>query len=169
MISSNDGLKVTDLMSIGSMANGRIKAVDLTHDMLKDFEAYKKQAEALYGTAEDPYASNGSSDKGITLIGVRFSDADPAAWRPQWVYPDGTPASSSTSSDPSSADLMQRMQSLFSVKDETGPEQSRWSQRVLEDWFAKQAEATAGSGAPSAASRLAADRAYDKSASTAVA
>ena len=168
MISSSDGLKVTDLMRIGSMANGRIKAVDLTRDMLADFETYKKQAEALYGTAEDPYSSSASKDDGITLIGVRFSDADPSAWRPQWVYPDGTPSSASTSSDSSSADLMQRMQSLFSVNNETGPEQSRWSQRVLEDWFSKQAEATTGNGAASAANRLAADRAYDKSASTAV-
>ncbi|MCM5552558.1 hypothetical protein [Pleomorphomonas sp. NRK KF1] len=169
MISSSDGLKITDLMAIGSMANGRIKVVDLTHEMLADFEAYKKQAEALYDTADDPYSSNASSDNGITLVGVRFADADPKAWHPQWAYPDGTPVSSYMNNDPESADLMQRMQSLFAVKDETGPEQSRWSQRVLEDWYARWADASPGSESQSAASRLAADRAYEKSASTAAA
>lgn len=169
MISSSDGLKITDLMAIGSMANGRIKVVDLTREMLADFEAYKKQAEALYDTAEDPYSSNVSSNDTVTLVGVRFADADPNTWHPQWAYPSGTPVSSYMDNDPASADLMQRMQSLFAVKDETGPEQSRWSQRVLENWLAIQAEATAGSGSSSATSRLAADRAYDKSASTATA
>lgn len=152
------------------MANGRIKAVDLTRDMLADFETYKKQAEALYGTAEDPYSSSTSKDDGITLIGVRFADGDPSAWRPQWVYPDGTPSSASHQRrffgrGSHAAHAI----ALFSVNNETGPEQSRWSQRVLEDWFAKHAEATAGSGTASAASRLAADRAYDKSTSTAIA
>ncbi len=170
MVSSSDGIKVTDLMSIGSMANGRIKAVDLTRGMLADFETYKKQAEALYGTPEDPYAAAPSTgDNAITLIGVRLTDTDPRAWMPQWAYPDGTPASSSTSSDAASADLMQRMQSLFAVNGEKGPEQSRWSQRVLEDWFARQAPATTEGGSPSATSRLAADRAYEKSAPTVVA
>lgn len=166
MVSSNDGLKATNLKNIASMANGRIKAVDLTREMLADFESYKKQAEALYGTAEDPYSSNASGNEGVTLIGVRIAGADSMAWQPQWVHPDGTPASESTNSASASADLMQRMQSLFAVKDQTGPEQSRWSQRVLADWFAKQAEVTAGNGLPSAASRLAADRAYDKSSAT---
>lgn len=169
MISSSDGLKITDLMAIGSMASGRIKVVDLTREMLADFETYKKQAEALYGTAEDPYSSSPSNENAITLVGVRFADADPKAWRPQWAYPDGTPASSSMNGDPASTDLMQRMKSLFAVKDQTGPEQSRWSQRVLEDWFTRQAEATTGSGLSNAASRLAADRAYDKAVSTAAA
>ena len=151
------------------MSNGRIKVVDLTHEMLADFEAYKKQAEALYDTAEDPYSSNRSSNDTVTLVGVRFADADPKAWHPQWAYPGGTPVSSYMSNDPESADLMQRMQSLFAVKNETGPEQSRWSQRVLDDWLARWAEANPEGESQSAASRLAADRAYEKSASTAAA
>lgn len=169
MTSSATSIKVTDLTNIGSMANGRIKAFDLTQDMLADFEAYKKQAEALYGTDQDPYKADPASRNDIVLVGLRLTDADPALWAPQWINDDGNPRAVATrafTDEPAddTRDLMQRMQSLFAVNDKTGPDESRWSQRVLQDWFARQAETTPGSASSDAANRLAAARTYDTTA-----
>lgn len=172
MISSAEGIKVTDLTSIGSMANGRIKAFDLTKDMLADFESYKKQAEALYGTDQDPYKADPASRDNVVIVGLRLTDADPTQWVPQWINDDGNPRtvatkvfSDETTDEDDTTSLMQRMRSLFAVNDTTGPEQSRWSQRVLQDWFAHQASAIPDDEAPSAASQVAANRTYGTTAS----
>lgn len=173
MASSTEGLKITDLMGIASMANGRIKAIDLTKDMLADFETYKKQAEALYGTDQDPYKADPAGRNDIVLVGIHLTDADPAEWAPQWINEDGNPrpvatkvfSDETTDDDDDTRTLMQRMQTLFAVNDQRGPEQSRWSQRVLQDWFARHAEAAAGIESPSAASQVAANRTYGATAS----
>lgn len=153
---------------VWSVANGGIKLVDLTTDMLADFETYKTQAETLYGTADDPYRSGSGSGRTI-IYGFRLTDVDPASWLPQWVDPNGGRATAPAKSGPSEETLLDRMQSLLSVKDERGPAQSQWSRRVLEDWLAMRLAAPTVDDAPqpaSAASLQAATRAYDRTASS---
>ncbi len=132
--------------NVRSVANGRIKTVDLTTDMLADFESFKKKAEALYGTADDPYKS-GSETSGV-LYGFRLTDVDPASWLPQWVEANGNTEVKPTAGASTTPALRDRMQSLFFVKNESGSEQAKWSSRVLQDWLEGKLPATTVSDGP---------------------
>lgn len=119
---------------VWSVANGRIKTIDLTTDTLSDFEAFKQQAEALYGTDQDPYRT--ADGKSSVVYGYRLTDVDPASWLPQWREPDGGASQAQATKDESDTnDLSQRMQALFSVNNETGPDQAKWASRVFQDWL----------------------------------
>jgi len=156
--------KVLDPNKVWSVANGGIKLVDFTKDTLADFEAFKKDAAAHYGAADDPYASS-STDTGSrpVIYAYRLTDVDPASWLPQWVNP------GDTVQEPSESGLQERVLSLLTVNGEHGPEQASWSRRVLESWLAKQnAGGTSSETAATASSSaiLAAQRTYDRTTTT---
>lgn len=54
------GIKV-DPSEVYSVANGRLKPVELTQDLVDDFQAFKDKAIALRGTSEDPFADPAST------------------------------------------------------------------------------------------------------------
>jgi len=163
--------KVLDPNKVWSVANGGIKLVDFTKDMLADFEAYKKDAAAHYGSADDPYASSSADTGGQKAIyAFRLTDVDPTSWSPQWVNADGTSRPAPPTSDSGPSDYFKRIRSILSVNDEKGPEQLQWSRRVLESWLAKQnAGGTSSETAATASSSaiLAAQRTYDRSSAAA--
>lgn len=148
-----------------SVANGGIKLVELTKEKLADFENFKKEAEALYGAADDPYANSGTATGARPVIyAFRLNDVDPASWLPQWVKP------GDTFQEPPDTELRERMESLLTVNGEHGREQLRWSKRVLESWLAKQnagGTASETSATASSSAVLAAQRTYDRTTASA--
>lgn len=165
MLDTAFNTKALDPNQVWSVANGGIKLVEFTKDKLADFEAYKKEAAALYGSPNDPYASSSTDTGGHPVIyAYSITDVDPASWLPQWVNP------GDTVQEPPDTELRDRMQSLFAVNGDRGREQVSWSRRVLESWLAKQnAGGTSSETAATASSSaiLAAQRTYDRTAATA--
>lgn len=133
-----------DKDNVWSVANGRIKLVDLTTDMLTDFETYKKEAEALHGSAEDPYRNGATADK--VIYAYRFTDIDPASWSPQWVSPGDSEDGTSAYSRLSMATVQERMNALLSRDGQSGPDEAKWSGRVFHAWLKEQFEASSSGG-----------------------
>lgn len=125
--------------NVWSVANGRIKLVDLTVDKLTDFETYKKEAEALHGSAEDPYRNGATADK--VIYAYRFTDIDPASWSPQWVSPSDSENGASAYRRLGMASIQERMNALLSRDSQSGSDEAKWSSRVFHAWLKEQFEA----------------------------
>ncbi|MCM5559926.1 hypothetical protein [Pleomorphomonas sp. JP5] len=130
-----------DPENVWSVANGRIKLVDLTSDMLADFETYKREAEADQGTANDS-AQTGSTTGNKVIYAFRFTDMDPASWLPQWNEPGSNQSGASVPGHSGADAFRERLDTLLSVNDESSQEDIMRSRRVFNQWLAERYRAS---------------------------
>ncbi len=136
-----------DPENVWSVANGRIKLVDLTNDMLADFETYRREAEAGQDTAKDS-GQTGSTAGNKVIYAFRFTDVDPASWLPQWHEPESSQSTDSVAEHSGADAFRERMDTLLSVNDKSSQEDIMRAHRVFNQWLAETYRASHPNDAP---------------------
>lgn len=141
MIRSALATESIDPENVCSVANGRIKLVELTSDMLADFETYRREAEAGQDTTKDS-AQTGSTTGNKVIYAFRFTDVNPASWLPQWHEPESSQNTDSVAQHSGADAFRERMDTLLSVNDKSSQEDIMRAHRVFNQWLAETYRAT---------------------------